>query len=188
MSPIIVDLDGDTADEKKLWQTYMSWSKFRAVGRDTAAFVDDPEKRLTDELSESIQVMLFCAILLEARLRRLMTKHNRKAPQGLKKLMKAIETLWREGAREEDLWENHESQLKSLARFRNAVVHGQFDAVLTSLKAEEMSPGEMAYSHYENVIRVIELLNRKFRYTARGEEESHRYVQPLLRQTLISSD
>ncbi len=188
----MIGIDG-AAEDKKLWQTYVYWAR-RDIkdGPDVelaaeAAIADKPSERVSDSLAKAIQSILFSALMLEYRLKRVLTYMGVRL-SGEEGLGGCLDLIWeklpkmdrKDGkgkCRRPKEWQNCEPRLRALNKFRNKVAHANYKELLHLFQGKD--PVEIARLYYNAVVDAMIMLNLCVGYETRSLDEVERYFRPL---------
>jgi hypothetical protein len=185
-------IDG-IGEDKKLWQTYVYWARrdikdgldVEPAGEE--AIADKPSQRIEDRLAQAIQSLLFSALMLEYRLKRVLAYMglpvNRR--DGLEKrlelIRKELPKLDRKDGKGKSVlpaeWQDCESKFEFLRKFRNRVAHANYDELLGLFQGTD--PIEMARLHYNRVVDFMIALNICTGNEPRSWDEVEKYFRPL---------
>ncbi len=135
----MVTFDGDNELDRKLWHTYVYWARKNAQSQQkdqppkSEVIVDDPENRVSDEISAAIQTILFSCFALKYRLKRVLKVLNVSYPEK-ETFGPFLKKFWIRLANKNRLdstgyceppadWSSIEPQLESLIQLRNNIAH-----------------------------------------------------------------
>jgi hypothetical protein len=185
-------IDG-IGEDKKLWQTYVYWARrdikdgldVEPAGEE--AIADKPSQRIEDRLAKAIQSLLFSALMLEYRLKRVLAyvglPVNRR--DGLEKrlelIRKELPKLDRKDGKGKSAlpaeWQDCESKFEFLRKFRNRVAHANYDELLELFQGTD--PIEVARLYYNRVVDFMIALNICTGNETRSWDEVEKYFRPL---------
>jgi len=188
----MIGIDG-VAEDKKLWQTYVYWAR-RDIkeGPDVEhlaeeAIADRPSERIPDSLAGAIQSILFSALMLEYRLKRVLTYMG--VPlSGKEGLERCLSLIWKklpEKDRKDGKgkccqpkeWKNCEPALRALNKFRNKVAHANYNELLNLFEGKD--PVDVARLYYNAVVDATIMLNLCIGYETRPLDKVEKYFRPL---------
>jgi len=185
-------IDGE-GEDKKLWQTYVYWArKDIKDGPDVElaaeeAIADKPSERVDHFLAEAIQSILFSALMLEYRLKRVLTYMG--VPlSGKESLRRCLGLIWeklpnidrKDGkgkCRQPKEWQNSEPHLRALNEFRNKVAHANYNKLLHLFQGKD--PVDVARLYYNAVVDAMIMLNLCIGYETKPLNEVEKYFRPL---------
>lgn len=197
----MVTFDGDTAEDRRLWHSYLYWARERVralsadqiVGASDTAFVgsaivDDPNNRINDSIGVALQALVFTALALEYRLKRVLRAMGVTIPQK-ETLGPCLENFWRRLANVTRLdgtgpchppadWATVEPLLRELLERRNSLAHANYPETLRFLAASS-DPAKEAIRLYNGMVEAIKLINVGTGYETRPTDEVDKYFHPL---------
>ena len=190
----MIRFDGNTPEDIKLWHTYIYWAREKAKfgqikDKSTIpAIADDPNNRVKDSLSLSLQTIIFSSFALEYRLKRVLISMGVK-PRSKETLAPLLNNFWKRLSDIDRLdkrgkcsppreWNNCFKDLEQLVKLRNNIAHANYVEILSSFSGAE-SPLKMARRYYNSVVDAIGLINIGTGYETRPDEEVKEYFRPL---------
>ena len=135
----MVRFDGNTPDDIKLWHTYLYWARQRVKSDSSLdliskpAIVDNPDNRVEESISSTLQAIVFSAFALEYRLKRVLISMGVSFPPK-ETLMPLLQKFWNRLSRIDRLdgkgkctppndWNDCMRVLESLVKIRNNIAH-----------------------------------------------------------------
>ena len=184
--------DGETSQDRQLWQTYLFWARERALSRDDRdlrpAIVDDPNRRVSPEVSNALQLILFSAFVLEYRMKRVLSCMQARLRDS-DNLSILVQNFWKRLNKKGRLdskgtcappgdWQNIEDIVGKLADLRNDIAHADYEDVLEFL-SRRGEPVPTSQRYYNAVIDAIRLINEGTGYDDRSTADLRSYFDPL---------
>jgi hypothetical protein len=190
-----ITFDGDTAEDRRLWTTYVHWARERTqtacgrqTGRDPRVIADDPARRIDASTSAALQAIIFASFVLEYRLKRSFLAM--KVPWPPKETLGPfLQKFWSRLSTVPKLagtghcappprWQKLAPILANLVRLRNDLAHANYEETLRSLSTMA-PPSESARHFYNAVVEAIKLINIGTGYEVGPHDEVDRYFEPL---------
>jgi hypothetical protein len=191
----MVDFEGNTLEDKKLWNTYVFWAHEPArslagsppQGKQSA-LADDPKNRVSESLAKALQTILFSSFVLDYRMRRVFEAvgiHLRPRTT----LGPLLSCFWPRLAVIDRLdkngkclpppeWSSCEPDLQHLVQLRNDIAHADYKATLQAFSGGP-TPDCVACQLYNSVVEAVKLINIGTGYDVRSRGDIDVYFEPL---------
>ena len=178
------EIAGEKEEDKRLWRTYFHWARQAAHCRPVPNEVKDKEnERLPERQSDSLQLIVFSAFLIEYRMKRALAfMHQRvRERDNLRSLLgffwKRLESVKRckgDGyCAPPQGWDQCAKQIEKLSRLRNLIVHADCRNLLVELNEDRAEA--TARRHYNNVVDAMKLINKGTGYSTGEPSDADEY-------------
>jgi hypothetical protein len=187
-----INLAGRTADEQKLWNTYLFWAR---VVLDTSTtqrrglVISRGSNRLPRSTSGHLQAIVFIAFALEYRIKRIYEElglaHRKRDTLGvlLDNFRRRVETANRlDVTRQVRLpgeWASIEARLKRLNSLRNTIAHANYQQLVEILPQDARRSRALSRSYFNALVDMIRVTNKAIGYDSAPRREAQRYYRKL---------
>ena len=185
----MAEISGKTKNDKKLWFTYLYWPREILMNywAHDHAEVDKKIKRFDKKYSDSLRSILFSCMVMEYRIKRTFEYKGIKYRKG-DTLGTLIRILWtklenvnteksKKKCKKPSGWDAFRKHLDHWVEVRNALVHGNYTKIQGLIpKGKAIAEAKKCYN---NMVKLIEILNGALEYYEGNKSEFIKYMNSL---------